>query len=126
MIHDVIERFRYRFQLWHRERREDLFGMPRTDRRSLREWEAERLHTTEPDKMNDPSYAAVVVESTANFVVRSIGVYFGVIIILAQLCRWLVSYFPSTRSAVLIVFLVLVGFWTLGMILCTLDFCRKR
>ena len=28
---DIIERFRYRFELWRRERREDLFGVPRTD-----------------------------------------------------------------------------------------------
>ncbi len=121
-MRDVIERFRYRFQLWHRERREDLFGMPRSDRRSLREFTAERA----PDKSNEPSYRAVIIESTPRFVIRSVGVYFGVIIILAWLCRVLLGYFPFARSAVSIVFLFLVGFWTVGMILGTLDFCRKR
>jgi hypothetical protein len=31
MIQDIIERFRYRFQLWRRERQEDLFGLPRNE-----------------------------------------------------------------------------------------------
>jgi hypothetical protein len=121
MMGDVIERFRFRFQLWHRERREDLFGMPGTDPRSLREYAVERS----PDKSNDPTYRAVMIESTPRFVIRSVGVYFGVIIILAQLCRVVLGYFPSARSAVSIVFVVLVGFWTLGMISGTLDFCRR-
>lgn len=121
-MRDVIERFRYRFQLWHRERREDLFGMPRTDPRRLREYTDERS----PDKSNDPTYRAVIIESTPRFVLRSIGVYFGVIIILAQLYRVVLSYFPSARSTVSILFIVLVSFWTLGMILGTLDFCRRR
>jgi hypothetical protein len=42
MLRDVIERFRYRFEIWHRERREDLFGMRRTDPRSLREYTTEQ------------------------------------------------------------------------------------
>ncbi len=122
MMRDVIDRFRYRFQFWHRERREDLFGMPRSDSRTLREYTDEHS----PDKANDPSYRAVIVESTPRFVIRSVGVYFGVIIILAQLSRMVLGYFPTARSAVSIVFLVLVGFWTLAMILGTLDFCRRR
>jgi hypothetical protein len=28
---ELIERFRYRFELWRRDRREDLLGVPRTD-----------------------------------------------------------------------------------------------
>jgi hypothetical protein len=68
----------------------------------------------------------VVVESTPKFLLRSVGVYFGVVIILVQLCRVALGYFPSARSAVSIVFLVLVAFWTLGMVLGTVDFCRRR
>lgn len=30
-MRDIVERFRYWFELWRRERREDLFGVPRTD-----------------------------------------------------------------------------------------------
>jgi hypothetical protein len=122
MMSDLIERFRYRLQLWHRERREDLFGMPRSDPRSMREWDAERS----PDKSNDPNYGAVITESTSRFVLRSVGVYFCVIIILAQLCRIALSYFPSARSIIPIAFFVLVAFWTFGMILGTLDFCGRR
>jgi hypothetical protein len=107
MMRDVIERFRYRFQLWHRERREDLFGMPRSDPRSLREYTDERS----PDKANDPSYRAVIVESTPRFVIRSVGVYFGVVIILGQLCRVALGYFPSAYFALSIVFLVFVALW---------------
>jgi hypothetical protein len=122
MMREVIDRFRYRFLLWHRERREDLFGMPRSDPRSLREYTDERS----PSKANDPSYRAVITESTSRFVIRSVGVYFGIIIILTQLGRLVLGRFPSARSAVFIAFLALVGFWTLGMILATLDFCKKR
>jgi len=96
--------------------------MPRADPRSLREYTDERS----PDKSNDPTYKAVIIESTPRFVIRSVGVYFGVIIILAQLCRVVLGYFPSARFAVSIVFIVLAGFWTVGMILGTLDFCRRR
>ena len=121
-MREVIDRFRYRFLLWHRERREDLFGMPRSDPRSLREYTDERSQS----KANDPSYRAVITKSTSRFVFRSVAVYFGIIIILAQLGRLALGRFPSERSAVFIVFLMLVGFWTLGMILSTLDFCKKR
>jgi hypothetical protein len=122
MMREVIDRFRYRFLLWHRERREDLFGMPRNDPRSLRDYTDDRS----PSKANDPSYRAVITESTSRFVIRSVGVYFGVIIILAQLSRLVLSLFPSARSAVFIAFLALVGFWTLGTVWSTLDFCKKR
>src|SRR5687768_8032223 len=30
-MRELIERFRYRFELWRRDRREDLLGVPRTD-----------------------------------------------------------------------------------------------
>jgi hypothetical protein len=122
MMSELIERFRYRLQLWHRDRREDLFGMPRSDPRSLREYTDEHS----PDKANDPGYRAVIVESMPRFVIRGVGVYFGVVIILAQLCRVALAYFPSARFAVSIVFLVLVAFWTFGMVLGTIDFCRRR
>jgi len=100
----------------------DLFGMPRSDPRSLSEYTDERS----PSKANDPSYKAVITESTSRFVIRSVGVYFGVIVILAQIGRLVLGRFPSARSAVFIAFLALVGFWTLGMILGTLDFCKKK
>ena len=29
MLSDIIERFRYRFDLWRRDRREDLLSVPR-------------------------------------------------------------------------------------------------
>ena len=41
-MRDIIERFRYRFQLWHREQREDLVGVPRSDSRTIREYAAEQ------------------------------------------------------------------------------------
>jgi hypothetical protein len=117
MMRDVIERFRYRFELWHRERREDLFGTPRTD------------SPHEPDHASryaDPKYAAILSESTPRFVGRIVGVYFGIIIIAAQICRFVSGFSPSARLALAIGFLTFVALWTLGSILGVVGFCKAR
>src|SRR6266436_4922652 len=105
MMHDVLERFRYRFQLWHRERREDLLGIPRTGTPEERDYLSD---------YSDPKRAVLLTESTVRSICRSGVAYLGIIAIAAQICLFLARRFPSARSAIGIIFLVFVGFWTVG------------
>src|SRR6266403_5408538 len=117
MMREIIERFRYRFQLWRREQREDLLGPPGTHLADFFD------HTSVYAK---PKYAVLLTESTPRAVVRSVGVYFGIIIIAAQICRLVAGFLPSARFGLSIGFLVFVGLWTLGMVLSTVDLYKAR
>ena len=117
MIHDVIERFRYRFQLWRREQSEDWLGPPGTHLPDFFD------HTSVYAK---PKYAVLLTESTPRAVVRSVGVYFGIIIIAAQIFRLVAGLLPSARFVLSIGFLVFVGLWTLGLILSTVSLYKAR
>jgi hypothetical protein len=62
---ELIERFRYRFQLWRRERREDYIGPPGT------------LPTALESKLSDdPKRKVVLTESTPMFIIRALVSYF--------------------------------------------------
>jgi hypothetical protein len=83
MIRDIFERFGYRFELWRREQREEYFGTPRTG---------------PPDYVShytDRNRTVLLAESTSRCVGRSVWIYFGIIIILTQLCRIVGGLFPS-------------------------------
>jgi hypothetical protein len=126
MMRETIERFRYRFELWRREQREDLSGEPRTDPRSLREYRAEKSAERWSSRLSDPKWVLLLTESTWRSIVRGIGVYLGVIIIASMLCRLLVTCFPAAQSTAFILFLVIVGFWTLLTIPGEIDFYKTR
>jgi len=114
MIRDIIERFGYRFELWRREQREEHFGTPRTG---------------PPDYVShytDRNRTVLLAESTSRSVGRSVWIYFGIIIVLTQLCRIVGGLFPSTRFGLAISLLVLVSFWTFGAILYHLDLYKAR
>ncbi len=66
-MREIIERFRYRFQLWRREQREDLLGPPGTHLADFFD------HTS---VYAQPKYAVLLTESTPRAVVRSVDVYF--------------------------------------------------
>jgi|SRR6266403_3067040 len=117
MMREIIERFRYRFQLWRREQREDLLGPPGTHLADFFD------HTSVYAK---PKYAVLLTESTPRAVVRSVDVYFGIIIIAAQICRFVAGFLPSARFVLSVGFLVFVGLWMLGMIFSTVDLCNAR
>jgi hypothetical protein len=92
MMRDIIERFSYRFQLWHRERREDLFGSARL-----------------PDvKIYSKS------ESVPKMVVRHLSVYFGGIIIATGIGRIIVGFAPAAAFPIFVILAVLLLFWTLA------------
>src|SRR6266545_6505051 len=117
MMRDVIERFRYRFELWHRERREDLFGVPRSDPRTFREYSAQQTTS----RWNDPKYEVILTEPTWSSIGRGVGVYFGITIIAAQICWILAGFFPTARYPLAIVFVVFVCLWTLAVIIGAFD-----
>src|SRR4029077_12947960 len=88
MVHDVIERFRYRFQLWRRERGAD-WGGP----------EGNRVTAFEPPPPIDPKHTAILTDSTPTFVVSlDCGISRGRCALFAGLCRSrVVSALRKTR-----------------------------
>lgn len=116
-MRDVIERFRYRFQLWRRERREDLFGTPRSGLPEERDYVSH---------YSDPKRAELLKESTLKSVGRLAGAYFGIIVIVAQLSLMISRFIPSARFALGVIFLVFAGFWTLVTIFFEIDLRKAR
>ena len=117
MIRDLVERFRYRFQLWRRAQRDDWVGPPHSE------------VTYEPDyvsEYSDPSRIVMLKESAIRFVGRSAQAYFGVIIIVSWICLLLGRFIPSARFGLGVAFLVFVVFWTFAMISGTLRLTKAR
>jgi hypothetical protein len=117
MIQDIIERFRYRFELWRREQREEFFGTPSTE------------SVEEPDylsRFSDPKRAVLVRESTFSHIGRAGIAYFGINVIAAQICFMVDSFFPSARFGVAIIFLAFAALWTLIAVLFEIDLQKAR
>src|ERR1044071_562006 len=117
MIRDVIERFRYRFELWRREQRD--------------EWLAPRSGemTSETDyvsRYSAPNRIVMLKESTVRFVGRTLQAYFGVIIIVSWVCIAIGRSVRSARFALGVGFLVFVAFWTFAMISGTIRLWKAR
>jgi hypothetical protein len=93
-MRDVIERFRYRFELWRRERREDSFWRlgPRV------------ANLGEPAVWENPKYEILWTESTSSFIVREVSLYIAIILIISNIGFFIDRSFPSARLAVGIVF----------------------
>ena len=126
---DVIERFRYRFQLWRRERGSDWRGP-----------EGNRVKTFESPPHSEPrakpDYVSVYLEhrrgmnvlreSTFKAIVRLVGIYLFVILILWLIYVILGGFIPSARFALGVILVVIAGIWTLMMILGGLWFRDAR
>ncbi|HEY2710877.1 MAG TPA: hypothetical protein VGI60_00040 [Chthoniobacterales bacterium] len=118
-MNDLFERFRYRFQLSRRTQAEDYLGSS----------EVEPLPESETDYVSfysGPKSIIRLKESTIRSVGRIVQVYFGIIIIVSWICSLLVRSIPSARFAIGVSWLVLVAFWTLAMILDTVQLSRAR
>jgi uncharacterized membrane protein (DUF485 family) len=119
MMSELIERLRYRFQLWWREQREDWIGPQGT-------------HLIPEDyrqpRQPNPAFEELVRrrEPIWSPVIRSIGVYFGIIIILAQIGRLIGAFLPTARFAVFVVFVVLACVWTLMSLTFTVNLYRAK
>jgi uncharacterized membrane protein (DUF485 family) len=116
MMSELIERFRYRFQLWRREERDDYFG----------------ASTAPPEEEDYVSYytarnrVVLLKESAVRLVGRSVQAYFGIIIIVSWICWVLGRFIPSIRFGLGVGFLVFVGIWTLATILGTVRLSKAR
>ena len=114
---ELIERFRYRFELWRRERRKDLFGPPGTHLSDLDDY---------APPVSPKLQALRKSESIPRFLIRSVGLYFCIIILLAQFGRLIDHFFPFARFAVFVVFIVLVSVWTFIAVVCTIAEYKTR
>src|SRR5438309_4971919 len=115
MTRDLIERFRYRFDLWRQERREASFwrfGPPMAD--------------LDPSKWNDPKYRLLLTEPTWKCAYRTLGLYFAGLIFFTTIARVIVRLAPSAQSFVLIIFVALVCLWTLFVASGAVSTRRRR
>ncbi len=108
-MRDIIERFRYRFELWHRERLEDLFGTPRTEPRE-----------------SDPNYAAMLTESAPHFAWRLISVFVGVLLIAALIFTAVREQWPGLRQELTVGFAIFAAIWTVISVVSAIGFYRAR
>ena len=87
MIHDTIERFRYRFELWRRESREGSFWRPGPHPVDL----------GEPAVWEDPQYEILWTESTPRFIIREATLYVGILLLVSNV-GFLIDRFFHQRA----------------------------
>lgn len=117
MIHDVIERFRYRLDLWRREQREEYFGS------------GGATSVEGPDyisRFSNPKRAVLLHESTFSHIGRAGITYASFIAIAAQICFMIDLFTPSARFAVAIIFLFFASLWTLLNVFFEIDLQKAR
>jgi hypothetical protein len=121
MLQDVIERFRYRFELWRRERGADWKGAT-----------GERVSTFSDEKPEDswqsvpPEKRVILTDSTPRFVVRTLVPYLAILVILVLGCHLLGTFIPVLAYACSIAAIILGIFWTLTIALGTTHICKQR
>ena len=93
-MNELIERFRYRFELWRRERREDLYG--------LADGPVVELHNKN--------------EAVPLMAFRYVGALFSIIIIISGLSRLIGRHFPTARFAIGVVAVCVASFFGLAII----------
>lgn len=123
-MRELVERLRYRFQLWWREEREDFSRALHFDA-PIAGWREGAARETVA-RWNDPKLREVIRESTSRFVFRGVGLYLVGIIGLSGIGRLIGTFFPRTRFAVSVVFIVLLCLWTLFMLAGAVDIVRAR
>src|SRR5438270_7125883 len=116
MMRELIERFRYRFELWCREQREDSFWRP----------EPTVLDLGSASKWNDPKYRVLLTESTSKFVLRVFGLYFGGLMFSTAIARLILRLAPTAQFTALVVLLILVSFWSLFSVSSVINLRNKR
>jgi hypothetical protein len=124
MMRELIERFRYRFQLWWREEREDFAGALHFDA-PMADWREGAAGETVA-RWNDPKLREVIRESRSRFIFRGVGLYLVGIIGLSGARRLVGTFVPRARFAVSVAFIVLLCLWTLFMLAGAVDLVRAR
>jgi hypothetical protein len=123
MLEDVIERFRYRFQLWRREHREDsMWGgtWPEFSPQS---------HVEAPEsswRSVAPKDRVVLTVSTPRFVLRMLVPYLAVLVILVAGFHLLGTFVPFLHFVSRIASIVLATLWTLTIGLGSMRICAQR
>src|SRR2546428_11829392 len=115
MIRDVLERFRYRFELWRREQRDEYFGTPRTEPPEERDY-VEHF----------AKHPELVTESTFVSIGRAGAAYFSTIALVAYICFQIAVFIPALRFAAGVVFVVFFALWTFCMLPFEIDLRRAR
>jgi hypothetical protein len=121
MLQDVIERFRYRSELWRRDQGADWKGPT-----------GERLPASSEEKPEDswqsvpPEKRVILTDSTPRFVVRTLVPYFAILVILVLGCRLLGTFVPVLAYACSIAAIILAILWTLTTALGTTHICKQR
>ena len=121
MLEDVIERFRYRFELWRREQGADWKGPT-----------AERVSASSEENPEDswqsvpPEKRVILTDSTPRFVVRTLVPYLAVLVIVVLGCRLLGTFVPVLAYACSIAAIILAILWTLTIALGTTHLCKQR
>jgi hypothetical protein len=132
MLQDLIERFRYRFQLWRREQREDWIGPPGTRLPNYREYMQEASAAARVERPEDswrsiaPKNRVVLMGSTPRFIVRTLTIYLAVLVIVLVGCFLLGTFVPLLHYVCLIAAIVLGTTWTLMNLLGTAHILKQR
>jgi hypothetical protein len=109
MIRESFERFRYRFELWRREQRQDSLG-PR-----------------DTSHYHDPRDIAIIAESKSRFAVRVAITFFGGVAIIAiSLYGVIAAFWPAARHTADIIMVIVGAIWILGIGFTVLDMCMAR
>jgi len=116
-MRELIERFRYRFGLWRREKGEDLLGTPGIE--PLKD-------SPDISHYRDPRNAAIITESTSQFVLRGAIVFLGVILIFGVIYAIIASLWPAAYHAAGIIMVILMGLWSIAFGFTMLDMCKAR
>ena len=132
MLQDVIERFRYRFQLWRREQREDWIGPPGTRLPNYREYMHEASAAARVARPEDswrsvaPKHRVILTDSTPRFILRTLVPYLAILVILVLGCRLLGTFIPVLAYACSVAAIILAILWTLTTALGTTHICKQR
>jgi|SRR5260370_34461464 hypothetical protein len=121
MLQDIVERFRYRFELWRRERRADWRGAT-----------GERVSSSHQQKPEDswesvaPKDRAILTDSTPLFVLRMLMAYLVILVILVLSCYLLGTFVPVLRHACSIASIIFAVVWTLTIVCGITQVYRQR
>jgi hypothetical protein len=116
MMRDVFERFRYRWHLWWRERRDDYIGPPGTHSPDWRDY----VHR------DSPGFQATIAQSSVKFWTETIVVYFIYIWFAVEVARLFLLFLPAARFVVVFVFTILFCLWSIFWISGTIYSWRLR
>ena len=121
---EIIERFRYRFQLWRRERHED--SMWSGKRPELSPGPRDRQAPDDSWRSIAPKNRVILMGSTPRFIVRTLVIYFAILLIVVASCLLLGTFVPPLRYVCLIASIVLGTIWTLMNVLGTTHILKQR